>query len=170
MNRQQKEQQVSSLSTRLKQVQAVVLAEYRGLKVSEITEIRKEVRKNSGEFRVVKNRLVKKAITELPQKVLSDHLKGPIAMAVSSEEISLFKLITKFATTYPALKLKAGFFDGKLLTVQEIETLSRLPSKEEMLAKMLGSLLAPATNIVRVLQAVPEKLVRVLKAISEKQS
>ncbi len=170
MRKSEKEVVIAGFSEKLKKVQAVILAEYRGLKVSELTEIRREIRKNAGEFKVVKNRLAKRAMMGTEWALLENQMKGPIGIATSEQDpVSLSKILTKFAETYPALKLRAGVFAGKLLAVKDIEALSKLPSKEELYAKMLGTLQAPASNLVRVLQAVPQKLAMALKAISEKK-
>jgi len=170
MRKAEKDVIIAGFSEKLKGVQAVIVAEYRGLKVSEVTEIRKEIRKNAGEFKVIKNRLAKRAMMGTDWALLEKHMKGPIGIATSeADPVTLSKVLTKYAETFPALKLKAGVMGGKLLGVKEIEALSKLPSKEELYAKMLGTLQAPATNIVRVLQAVPQKLAMALKAISEKK-
>lgn len=170
MRKADKEIVISGFSEKLKKAQAVILAEYRGLKVSEITEIRRTIKKNDGEFKVIKNRLAKRAMMGTDWAVLEKHMKGPIGIATSGQDaVVLSKVLTKFSETYPALKLKAGVLGGKLLGVKEIEALSKLPSKEELYAKMLRTLQAPATNLARVLQAVPQKLAMALKAISEKK-
>lgn len=170
MNKAQKEVIISGFSEKLKATQAVIIAEYRGLKVSEITEIRKEIRKTSGEFKVIKNRLARRAMKGTDWALLETHMKGPVGIATSAADpATLSKVLTKYAETFPALKLKAGVMGGKLLAVKDIEALSKLPSKEELYAKMLGTLMAPASNLARVLQAVPQKLALVLKAIGEKK-
>lgn len=161
---------IEGFSEKLKATQAIIIAEYRGLKVSELTEIRKEIKKNSGSFKVIKNRLAKRAMTGSVWEPLQPHMKGPVGIAASdADAVTLAKIVAKYSETFPAFKLKAGLFGGKLLDVKGIEALSKLPSKEELYAKMLGTLQAPATNLVRVLQAVPQKLAMALKAISEKK-
>src|SRR5262245_50277079 len=105
MNKQQKEEVISGFSEKLKGVQAVIIAEYRGLKVSELTEIRKEVRKSAGEFKVIKNRLAKRAMKGTDWALLENHMKGPVGIATSSADpVTLSKVLTKFAETFPALK------------------------------------------------------------------
>ena len=169
MNKAQKETIISGFAEKLKGTQAVIIAEYRGLKVSEVTEIRKEIRKSAGEFKVIKNRLAKRAMKGTDWALLENQMKGPVGIATTTDPVTLAKVLTKFSETFPALKLKAGVMSGKLLGVKEIEALSKLPSKEELYAKMLGTLNAPASNLVRVLNAVPQKLALALKAISEKK-
>ena len=170
MKRAEKEVEISSLSERFKRAKAVILAEYRGLKVSEITEIRREVKKNSGEFNVIKNRLAKRAIQGSVWEPLSNHLKGPLALALSEKDpVVLSKILSKFAENFQALKIRTGCMDGKVLSTKDIEALAKLPSKEELYAKLLGTLMAPAGALVRVLHGVPQKLVVALKAVSERK-
>lgn len=170
MKKAEKEVVISSLSERLKKASMVILAEYRGLKVSEITEIRREIKKNTGDFKVVKNRLSKRAIMGSEWAPLEAYFKGPVGIVTSAgDPVILTKLLTKYAESFPALKLKAGLMSGKLLDVKGIVALSKLPSKEELYAKLLGTLQAPASGLVRVLQALPQKLVIALKAIADKK-
>ena len=170
MRKSEKTAIIEGFSEKLKATQAIIIAEYRGLKVSELTEIRKEIKKSSGSFKVIKNRLAKRSMTGTVWEPLQPHMKGPVGIASSdADPVTLAKVLTKYAESMPALKLKAGLFGGKILDVKGIEALSKLPSKEELYAKMLGTLMAPATNVVRTLQGVPQKLVMALKAISEKK-
>ncbi|MGH9426460.1 MAG: 50S ribosomal protein L10 [Terriglobia bacterium] len=169
MTKDQKVTVVHALSERLRKAKGVILAEYRGLKVSEITEIRKAVKKNAGEFKVVKNRLAKRAFADSGMASLAGPMKGPLAIAISEQDpVILSKVLSKHAETYAALKLKFAFMDGRVIDAKGIDTLAKLPSKEELYAKMLGTLMAPAQGLVRVLNGVPQKLAIVLKAIIDK--
>lgn len=170
MKKTEKVEIATTLSERLGKAKAVILAEYRGLKVSELTEIRKELRKNSAELKVVKNRLVKKAIAGSGWAALDPHLKGPLALVIADlDVVVLSKVMAKYAESLEPLKLKVGCLDGKVLNTKELEALSKLPSKEELYAKLLGTLMAPASGLVRVLQGVPQKLAIALKAIADKK-
>lgn len=169
MKRTEKEQLVAQWSEKFKMAKAVILTEYRGLKVSELTELKREVRKLAGDLRVVKNRLVKRALQGSELAALEEHFKGPTAVAVSAgDPVNLSKLLAKYVGSFAPFKFKVGFLSGKIISAREIENLSKLPSKEELYAKLLGTLAAPATNLARLLQAVPQKLARTLKEI-EKQ-
>ncbi len=171
MNKEQKFAVSSAFSEKLKGAKAVILAEYRGLKVSQLTEIRQAFRKNDCELRVVKNRLAKKAMLGSEWSVLDAHLKGPLAIAIALKDpVVLAKTLTKFAEENEALKLKAGCLNGKVLSAKEISALSKLPSKEELYAKMLGTLMAPIQGVVRALNGVPQKLAIALKEISQKKA
>jgi large subunit ribosomal protein L10 len=170
MNKAEKESAVQVLSERLRKAKAVILAEYRGLKVSEITEIRREVKKNAGDFKVVKNRLAKRAFAGVGMSSLEGHMKGPLAIVTAEQDpVVLSKVLSKHAESYAALKLKFAFFDGKVIDAKGIEALAKLPSKEELYAKLLGTLMAPAQGLVRVLSGVPQKLAIALKAIADKK-
>lgn len=170
MKREEKNSEVSFLTKRLAQAKAVILAEYRGLKVSEITEIRREVKKNAGEFKVVKNRLAKRAVQGSPFAPLETHFRGPLVIAATDQDpVVLSKILAKFAESFQALKLKVGCLDGRLLEFREIQALAKLPSKEELYAKLLGTLLATAGGLVRVLNGVPQKLAICLRQIGEKK-
>ncbi|MDO8461926.1 MAG: 50S ribosomal protein L10 [Deltaproteobacteria bacterium] len=170
MKRNEKEQEIVSLKEKFQKSSVAFLAEYRGLKVSEVTELRREVRKLSGEFKVVKNRLARKALSGGPFTALDPHFKGPIAVTWGNDPVIVAKLLAKYQESFPAFKLKVGLLDGRLLESKEVEALSKLPSKEELYAKMLGTLMAPITSLARVLNAVPQKLVGVLDAIAKKQA
>lgn len=170
MKRVEKQEVVLQFSERLRKAKAVILAEYRGLKVSEITEIRREIKKNEGSFRVVKNRLAKRAVSGSEWESLQSYFKGPVAIILTEQDpVALSKILTKHAESFAALKLKVGLMGGKILDAKGLEVLSKLPSREELYVKLLGTLMAPVQGVVRVLQGVPQKLVLALKAISEKQ-
>ena len=170
MRRSEKETEVTILSENLKKAKAVILAEYRGLKVSEITEVRREIRKNSGTFKVVKNRLAKRAVAGSPWAALEGHFRGPLALITSDHDpVVLSKILAKYAESFAALKIKTGCFEGRLLELKDIQALAKLPSKEELYAKFLGTLMAPAGGFVRVLSGVPRKLAIALKAIADKK-
>lgn len=170
MTRSEKEASIAEFSKRLGRAKGIILAEYRGLKVSEITEIRRGVKKNSGDFRVVKNRLAKRAISGTPWAPLEGYLKGPLALAISEgDPVVLSKVLAKYAEGFGALKLMAGSLGADVLGSREIEALAKLPSMEELYAKLLGTLMAPARGLVRTLHGVPQKLAIALKAIAEKK-
>ncbi|QQR80843.1 MAG: 50S ribosomal protein L10 [Deltaproteobacteria bacterium] len=171
MNKEQKFAVSGAFSEKIRGAKAIILAEYRGLKVSQLTEIRREFRKNDCELKVVKNRLAKKAMEGSEWAVLDGHMKGPLAIAIAMKDpVVLAKTLTKFAESNEALKLRAGCLNGKVLNVKEIDALSKLPSKEELYAKMLGTLLAPIQGVVRTLNGVPQKLAIALKEISQKKA
>ena len=168
MDRIGKEQLVQGVAEKVKQSAAFFLTEYRGLKVSEMTELRRELKKVQSDLQVVKNRLMKRAIDGGKFEGLEEHLKGPTAIAfVSEDAVGAAKVLTKYAEEFEPFSLRAGVLKGEVIGLDKITTLSKLPSKEELYAKLLATLMAPVTNVVRALNGVPTKIVRVMAAIKD---
>lgn len=171
MNRDEKTAAVEDLKARFSNAAALFLTDYKGLAVSQITAIRQELRKNQSEMKVVKNTLAALAVKGTALEPLTQHFVGTTAVISSvSDPVTPAKVLVKFAKDMEKLKIKAGFLSGKLLSAVEVDSLSKLPSREEMLAKMLGSMMAPAQNLHTVMTAIPRKLVTVLAAIRDKKS
>ena len=167
MNRDNKQELVTEMHERLKRAKAVFLADFRGMDVGKATSLRNELRSASVEYKVFKNSLLERASQGTDMECLSPYLIGPTAIAISYDDpVGAAKVLSKFAKD-PLGKfvLKAGVLSGKLLDVKQIQALADLPSREVLIAKMLGSMQAPATNFVGVLAALPGSLVRVLDAI-----
>ena len=170
MKRVDKEQAVDELKSKFAKATAVILTDYRGLKVAELTAIRRALAKVPGHFKVVKNRLVKRALEGNEEKLAAfvEKLEGPVALAFTAEDpVALAKSLSKSAGEFEALKIGLGIVRGEVVSEQEVVALSQLPSKEELYAKLLGTLMAPANNLVRALNDVAGKLVRTLAAIQE---
>lgn len=172
MRKEQKIKEVASLQERLERAKGMIFTEYRGLKVSELNELRSKLRKEGSTLKVVKNRLMKRVLKDQGLDTLMNHFTGPTAVASSNADpVSPAKILVAFAKDHEKLVLKGGFIEGSAVTSKEVETLARLPSRQELLARALFSLLAPATNMAGVLAAVPRKLVYAVNAIKEtKQS
>ncbi|MDR3527034.1 MAG: 50S ribosomal protein L10 [Rhizomicrobium sp.] len=167
MNKNSKQKQVTEMHERLTRAKAVFLADFRGMNVGQATSLRNELRGASVEYKVFKNTLFELAAKGTGAEPLDPYLAGPTAVAISYDDpVSAAKVLSKFAKD-PQGKfvLKAGVLSGKLLDVKQIQALADLPSREVLIAKMLGSMQAPATNFVGVLAALPGSLVRVLDAI-----
>ena len=167
MNRTVKQEQVELMHEKLKRAKAVFLADFRGMNVEKATTLRNELRAAAVEYKVFKNSLLELASKETDFECLQPHLAGPTAVAISYDDpVSAAKVLSKFAKVpQGAFVLKAGVLSGKLLDVAQIQALADLPSREVLLAKMLGSMQAPATNFVGLLAAIPGSFVRVLDAI-----
>ena len=167
MNKENKKQIVAELKDKLQQATAVFLADFRGMNVEKATNLRNELRKADVEYKVVKNTLLELASQDTDKSGLSQHFTGPTAIALTyTDPVSAAKVLSKFAKEQQqTFKLKAGVLSGKVISVPEIQALADLPSREVLLAKMLGSMNAPVTNFVGVLAAVPGSFVRVLGAI-----
>ena len=167
MNRDNKQELVTEMHERLTRAKAVFLADFRGMSVDKATTLRNELRGASVEYKVFKNTLLDLAAQGTDMECLSPYLSGPTAIAISYDDpVGAAKVLSKFAKD-PQGKfvLKIGVLSGKLLDVKQIQALADLPSRDVLIAKMLGSMQAPATNFVGVLAALPGSLVRTLDAI-----
>lgn len=172
MNRDNKQELVTEMHERLARAKAVFLADFRGMDVGKATTLRNELRGAAVEYKVFKNTLLDRASQGTDMECLSPYLTGPTAIAISYDDpVGAAKVLTKFAKD-PQGKfvLKVGVLSGKLLDVKQIQALADLPSREVLIAKMLGSMQAPATNFVGVLAALPGSLVRALDAIRAKKA
>jgi len=170
MNRTEKQSTVKELSEKIQKAKAFILAEYSGLTVEQMTTLRRKLHSQKSSVSVIKNRLFKRALGELSIQGLDEYLKGPIALTVSEHDpVSPVKVLVEFAKDNEKLKVKAGFMDSRVMTLKMLQELSMLPSREVLLAKLLGTMNAPATNLVGVLSAVPRQLVTVMNAIKEKK-
>lgn len=166
---EQKKQQVAEITETLKNAQAGVLVDYRGLTVEEDTNLRVELRKENVTYFVVKNTLLKRATQEAGLEGLDDVLHGPTAIAVSSEDpVAPARVIAKFAKTNETLELKSGFMDGKVMSLDEIKTLAATPSKEVLIAKIMGSLNSPISGLARLLSTIVDKGVEIPDLIAAK--
>lgn len=168
--RQSKEALVAEFAAKLKEAKAAFLADYRGLDVEQANDLRNKLRDAGVEYRVVKNTLLRLAAKDTDAECLDEFLAGPTAIAlVTDDPVAPAKALVEFAKKHEIFQLKAGMLEGKLLDAAAIKALSDLPSREELLAKMLGSMSAPATNFVGVLAAIPRSFVQVLAAIKDQK-
>ncbi len=171
MNRTEKEQIVQELAKRLTDTQATFLADYRGINVEQATQLRRELTQAGVEYRVVKNNLLKLAAQGTPSEGLQAYCSGPTAIALSGDDpVAPAKILSKFAKDIDAFELKAGVLSGKLLSVAEIGALADLPSRDELLARVLSTMNAPVSNFVGTMAAIPRSLVQVLNAIGENKA
>ena len=151
---EQKKQVVAELIETLKSAQAGVLVDYRGITVEQDTKLRTKLREAGVEYKVVKNTLTRFAANEVGFQELDEQLNGPTALAVSTTDaVAPAKVISDFAKEVEALQIKAGFVDGKVISLDEVKQLADTPSREVLLAKIMGSLNAPISKLVRTLQA-----------------
>lgn len=171
MNREGKQQIITDFHDKLVAAKAVFLADFRGMNVEKATALRNELRKVAVDYKVVKNTLLDLASKETDKAVLASHYAGPTAVALSYDDpVAAAKVLAKFAKdNQNVFKLKAGVLSGKAINAAEIQALADLPSREVLLAKLLGSLNAPVANFVRTLAAVPGSFVRALDAIRAKK-
>jgi large subunit ribosomal protein L10 len=165
MDRTQKETEVGVIKSAWANVQSIVLAEYRGLDVPTVTTLRDEFRKNNCQYKVLKNTLVKIAIKGSRMEPISKLLEGPTAVIWSMESPSLpAKIATKIAKEHEKFVIKGGYFDGQALDAKGVKSLATMPGKDELRAQFLMTLLAPATDFVRLVAAAPTNFLYVLQA------
>ncbi len=166
MNRAEKTDAVKKFSEKMKTAKSSIFADYRGLTVDQMTKLRRKLREAKSSINVVKNRLAKRALKDLSITGLDDYFKGPTAVATADvDPTSVAKVLVDFAKENEKFKVKAGFMDGKVLSLSLIRELASLPSREVLLAKLLRTMSAPATNLVGVLATIPRQLVTVINAI-----
>ena len=166
--RAQKEAIVKDLAEKLKGSKAVVFSDFKGMTTKEMTGLRKEMRAEGIDFGVFKKTLIDIAIKDAGLKMTVNDLEGQIAVAVSKgDEVSAAKIISKFAKANENLKIVAGILGEKGLSKDEVIALAKLPSKEELLAKFVGTINAPVSGFVNALAGNLRNLVQVLKAVSD---
>ncbi|MDA8020679.1 MAG: 50S ribosomal protein L10 [Thermoanaerobaculia bacterium] len=146
------------------------LVGFKGITVPQVTDLRDRVREHGGQYEVVKNTLALIAIKDQPMGDLSDHFTGPTAVAYTGEDVvGLAKALTEFRKEVPAIEFKAGLVDGKAVSTDELEDIAKMPSREELMAKLLFLLQSPVTRFARVLNALTRDFVVVLNQIAEKK-
>lgn len=154
----QKQEAVAQLADKMKSAAAGVLVDYRGLTVAEDTELRNKLREAGVEYSVVKNTLTRFAANQIGFEELDGVLNGPTSLALSFEDpVAPAKILAEFAKKNENLEIKSGFLDGKVISVAEINTLASTPSRDTLIAKIMGSLNAPVSSLVRALQAIVDK-------------
>lgn len=147
---------VSEIADKFKNSSSTVVAEYRGLSVAEITELRRSLRSEGVEMKVYKNTLASRAADEAGYGDLKDSLTGPNAMAFGADETAAARILAKFAKDHKALVLKGGIVEGKVLDAEGVMALAKLPNREGMLSMLLSVLTAPVASFARVVQAVSD--------------
>ncbi|MDY3304568.1 MAG: 50S ribosomal protein L10 [Clostridia bacterium] len=151
---EKKKKVVVDLVESIKAAQAGVLVDYRGITVEQDTKLRKQLREAGVEYKVVKNTLTRFAANELGFQELDEQLNGPTALAISdTDPVAPAKIISDFAKEAETISIKAGFLDGKVISLEEIKQLASTPSRDVLIAKIMGSLNAPVSKLVRTLQA-----------------
>lgn len=171
LRRNQKEEIVKKLTEEFKKSKAVVFADYRGLKTSEMNALKKELKKEGTNFRVIKKSLIELSLKNAGLDVNVKDMEGQLAITVSDrDEVLPAKVLSKFSKGNENLKILGGTLGDKAMSLEEVMALAKLPGKEELLAKLVGSLNAPISGFVNVLSGNTRGLVNVLKAIQEKKA
>ena len=168
MDRTQKAEAVQGLNGLFAEAGAVVVAHYSGMTVSEMGELRARMRKAGASFKIAKNRLAKRALEGTPANGIADLFKGPTGIGYSKDPVAAPKVLVAYAKENDKLKILGGIAVGSVLNVEGVKALAELPSLDQLRAKILGLLQAPATKVAGVLQAPAGQLARVLSAYANK--
>jgi len=153
-----KQQVVTEIADKLRESKSTIVVDYRGLTVSEATELRKQLREAGVEFKVYKNSLTRRAAESAEMAELNEFLTGPNAIAFSNEDVvAPAKVLNDFATKHEALEIKAGVIEGKLVTLDEVKAIATLPSREGLLSMLLSVLQAPIRNLALATKAVADQ-------------
>ena len=165
-----KEQIVKDLTSRLKDAETIYLADLTGLNVEALTDLRSRFRAESVECQVIKNTLTRFAVKNACLPDLGEHLDGPTALVLSDAPVTPAKILTDFGNTHEASpRIKGGLLTGALIDVTQIEAMSKLPSREELLARTVGAIAAPIHGLVFSLSGVLGNMVGVLAAVARKK-
>ena len=155
---QEKQAQVSELASKMKEAKLILLAEYRGINVADVTEIRSKLRKVNAQYSVIKNNITKRALAECKIEGLDEQLLGPVAVVMSNQDnLEPSKIIYEFAKENEFYKIKGGVIDGKVVSAEEIITLAKLPSRQTLIAQLAGALLGNISKLAVVLDQVQKQ-------------
>ena len=169
LNLEQKQAVVAEVSAQLANAQAVILAEYRSVPVKDMTELRRKARGSGVYLRVLKNTLARRAVAETPFKGLTEKMVGPLAYGISSDPVAVAKVLQEFAKDHEKFVIRAGAMPNVVMSAREVADLAKMPSRQELLATLLGTMQAPIAKFVRTLNEVPGKFVRTLAAVRDQK-
>jgi large subunit ribosomal protein L10 len=167
LNRKEKEAVVKEITDKLSAAQTVVLAEYRGLTVDQMTSLRVSARNNGVYLRVLKNTLAKLAVKDTPFEGLSNDMVGPLAYGISEDPVAAAKVLSDFSKDNDKFIVKLGAMPNQVMSSEDVARLAKMPSREELLSKLLGTMQAPIAKFVQTLNEVPTKFVRGVAAVRD---
>ena len=169
LNLEQKQAVVAEVSKELVKAQAVILAEYRSVPVKDMTELRRKARGVGVYLRVLKNTLARRAVAETPFKGLTDKMVGPLAYGISADPVAVAKVLQEFAKENEKFVIKAGAMPNVVMSAREVAELAKMPSRQELLTKLVATMQAPIAKFVRTLNEVPGKFARTLAAVRDQK-
>ena len=169
LNLDEKKAVVTEVSKQIENAQAMILAEYRGVGVEDMTSLRAKARNSGVYLKVLKNKLVKRAVEDTSFSSLSEEMVGPLVFGISEDPVAAAKVLNDFAKENDLFVIKTGAMPNERLDVNAIKALASLPSRDELLAKLLGTMQAPVAKFVRTLNEVPTKFVRGVAAVRDQK-
>jgi large subunit ribosomal protein L10 len=164
LNLEQKQAVVAEVAAKLALAQAVIVAEYRGLDVGRVTQLRAKARKSGLYLRVLKNTLARRAVKGTPFESLSDQMVGPLMYGITADPVAGAKVLSEFARENELFVIRGGAMPGSRMSDKDVKALALLPSREQLLAKLVGTLQAPVAKLVRTMNEVPARFARTLAA------
>lgn len=170
LNREAKAVVIDEVSAQVAGAQSIILAEYRGLDVANITDLRKKARGSGVYMRVLKNTLARRAVAGTPFEMLSDKMVGPLIYGISKDPVAAAKVMQDFAKANEVFVIKAGAMPNYLMDAAGVKALASMPSRDELLATLLGTMQAPVAKFVRTLNEVPSKFVRTVAALRDERA
>lgn len=165
LNLEQKQAVVAEIAAQLAKAQAVIVAENRGLSVEAVTSLRAKARKSGLTLRVLKNTLARRAIKGTPFEKLTDQMAGPLMYGIAQDPVAGAKVLSEFAKDNERFVIKGGAMADALMSTKDVKALATMPSREELLARLVGTLQAPVVKLVRTMNEVPGRFVRTLAAV-----
>ena len=169
LNLKQKQDLVAEVGEQVAKAQTVVIAEYRSLAVADMTELRKRARGAGVYLRVVKNTLARRAVADTPFSGLAEHMTGPLAYGISADPVAAAKVLSDYARANDKLVIRGGAMANQVMTAKDVGRLAAMPSREQLLAQLMGTMCAPVAKFVQTLNEVPGKFVRTLAAVHEQR-
>jgi large subunit ribosomal protein L10 len=166
---EQKQAVVSEVSEKLGKAQAVIVAEYRGLDVAKVTDLRAKARKSGVYLRVLKNTLARRAVQGTPFEPLSAQMSGPLIYGIAQDPVAGAKVLSEFAKENELFVIKGGAMPSTLMSQTDVKALAMLPGREELLAKLVGTMQAPIARFVRTMNEVPGRFARALAAVRDQK-
>ena len=164
---EQKQAVVSEIAAQLGKAQAVIVAEYRGLDVGTVTDLRSKARRSGLYLRVLKNTLARRAVKGTPFEKLPEQMAGPLMYGIAQDPVAGAKVLAAFAKDHEKFVIRGGAMPNVLMSVKDVKALATLPSREELLAKLMATMQAPVAKLVRTMNEVPGKFVRTLAAVRD---
>ena len=170
LNLQEKQAVVAEVAKQVAGAQAIVMAENRGMPVAAMTQLRAKARASGVYFRVVKNTLVRRAVADTPFAPLAEKMVGPLAYGIGTDPVAVAKVLNDFAKTNDKFVITGGAMPGQVMSAKDISALAALPSREELLARLVGTMQAPIVKLVRTMNEVPGKFVRTVAAVRDSKA